>query len=679
MSQLFRISVLLFVVTFMVHAFAEFPLAEPDRIRERQNLLDLAANLPQSELVIDYEGTSHPDLFLDYFKVKIWPRLLELKKQENLYEIWMVAMDRALYHDIAERDQWARFQAEAKGKIDAIMSDPAWEVDAKAFAFLSNGLSGPLVDFARKLSAQLDVESYPPAAIPLLKELSEVMGQVRVIKNSSPLASGLAKAEQTRLATVSAFFKGEIKFDEAWKTLEGLAASERPAMGQDIALRASALLNRAAILRTQIAKVSGYGNWAEMTLARQAFHYAPGSRTPAERIQFLRGLLEATKAPYLEYLKKAMSVIKSDEGALTMDRLRPSQMGLLGNETATLIKEYYPLKTLESVWRETMIKAGMSADMLAVLNLDVYPREHKQTHAYMANLSSHKPHEVRIDGRTLEIKASADWYPARIFIVQNFRVDGPTYLKTAFHEGGHGVDYMSRRTPIPTQEQIESSNSWSEVHSMTLERFLVDRDFLVATGRTADGTAMTEELADQYIANARAVTLLRFRDLVSSALYDLEIWNVAYEDGGLQFMDHAPAVRASIDHETSQVSSHILSGVDPKYTGFSTDHFYGGEVRYIGYVHAEMAAQLTAEKLWDDFARTTGRRSLYDQPTLLQILERAYYRTGHSEPFPQAVERFIGKPLSPDAVVAGMSSAVESFVPQAVALCAKLLNEKNEE
>src|SRR5581483_2405682 len=106
---------------------------------------------------------------------------------------------------------------------------------------------------------------------------------------------------------------------------------------------------------------------------------------------------------------------------------------------------------------------------------------------------------------------------AIISIVQNYRDDGPEAMSTAFHEGGHFLDYSHRADLLGNG----SATAYSETHSMMMETFLTDPEFLNATARARDGTAIPKELMQKFIANHRVNQLFEFRKITARALFDL--------------------------------------------------------------------------------------------------------------------------------------------------------------
>lgn len=180
-------------------ALASVNTPEIDRVRERQNMLELADNLPRTNLVVNVT-TNHPaSQFVEFFEAKIWPRLDELKRQENLFELWMVALDRALYNDEAEEKLWIEKRVAARNRLNEISADPRWKTDVLYWAEMAQGLNGELADFARHLGKQIQVESYSAESLPFLKELEGVMAEITTIANKSPYTKGLNQSEAEAL------------------------------------------------------------------------------------------------------------------------------------------------------------------------------------------------------------------------------------------------------------------------------------------------------------------------------------------------------------------------------------------------------------------------------------------------------------------------------------------------
>lgn len=646
--------------------------AEFDRKAERAKMLELAKKVSESEIKIKgprhFDGRPKHVKFARFFVKTLWPVLNARQTNERLFEIWMVMIDRALYNDDAEKALWKSNMTDAQNRLDALLADKSYYANLQKAAELAQGLKGPLVDFVLKQAEQNKIEGYPAEALADLGRLSAIMAEVSSLSNESTVTSAmLAEAAKTADALEQNYFKNPTAetFEKTWPALEALAPKGTGAKGQDIAKRGEALFNEAAILRTRIARAKGFETWADLIMATQASTYAPAFHTAQGRIEFLEGVLSATQAPYEALMRKVVQNAQERGLPVTYESLRGSQVGLIMPQTETLLSSYFQLEKFEEIWRKTMRESGAPEEFFSQVNLDGYPRDKKQTHAYMARLSLRKPHTVVLDTEKLSVSAEGgakNWFPAAIFIVQNMRKDGPSFLRTVFHEGGHALDYFHRDNYFPVLEEREASNSYSETHSTTMEQFLTDESFLLANGKTREGAPLSAKLAREYIMNSRISALGDLRARFAGALYDLKVWNVAYTPDSETFTQRSYRLRREASEMASLRPSRVVHGVDPGWSGFATTHFYGGQVRYIGYVFAQVAALLTHEELLNRAEKATGRRTLYQQPKLVEWLREGYYREQFSKPFPLPIERFIGKKFEPQSLVKQITEWAKEFV-----------------
>ena len=96
--------------------------------------------------------------------------------------------------------------------------------------------------------------------------------------------------------------------------------------------------------------------------------------------------------------------------------------------------------------------------------------------------------------------------------------------------------------------------------------------------------------------------------------------------------------------------------------GFFTGHFYSGNVRYFGYVYANVAAQMTADYLWDTLEKKTGRRTFYRQPDMARLLIEGQYQDGFRMPFPTVTEKLTGRKFRPQRLIEEINQPLEAFV-----------------
>ncbi|MGE4232601.1 MAG: M3 family metallopeptidase [Bacteriovoracia bacterium] len=628
----------------------------------REQMLELAEKPIHQELKFFGLDSANPKTkkFIEQFQSKIWPRLQRFKELSVRASALMTALDRALYNNEDEKKLWMKSKDDSSNEFQKITTSKEWQNDVKKWAQLSKGLKGELAECARRMWEDIELGEFTEKEMPMLERLTAISTEISNISNTSPIVPKLAGTEKAINDTIKDFFDKKLEFDAAWKKIESYQKESRTAHGQDTATKARDLLHEAAVIRTKLAKSKKFKTWAQYVLAQQARHYSAQFKKPEDRIRFLEKLLKATKAPYIAFLKKRTNEIK---GASFKD-LRMSQLSLLTLEDETLIRPYFQKERIEDEWAKAMKESGFNPDKLKTIYLDGYPRENKYTHAYMNNASDHEPKTLEISAKTLNVTSPKDeskWNPAQIYIVQNYRDDGPNAWTTAFHEGGHALDYAHRKDLLG----YGAAYGYVETHSMMMERFFDDIEYLTQIGKTKDGKRLSKDLAGKYVNHSKINELVKNRTQVAYALYDLLLWNHAYLDSQKgtpdDFVGRANKIFGELIEEARQAKGAVIDDIDWRMSAFATGHFYSGEVRYFGYIVADMAAELSAKALWEKLKKKTGRKTFYKQPSLANILIAGYYEKGFLEPFPKSVEKFTGKPFSPKDYTSSMVEAIEDY------------------
>lgn len=626
-------------------------------------MLDLIRNPPTQKLAF-LEMPGAPDSnreLIEYFRDTIWPVLNKRERLGIQASAFHTILDRALYNDEAEKQSWMEEKNGIENEAQRLSTDPVWQEQVKIFAQKAGQIPGELADFARRSWEDIELSEFTEKERPLLERLTELSTEISNLSNTSDFVPKLGPTEKAVNDAIQHYFEGKVDFERTWKAIESYQPQGRTAHGQDVATRGRNQLQECAIIRTKLAKSKGYDSWSDYIMASQARHYSPEFKTADQKIEFLKSLLQATKKPYEEFLEKRLSEIP---GA-SRKNLRRSQLSLIQLEDETLVRKYFPLERIEQEWEKAMLESGFTKEDLACICLDGYPRPGKYTHAYMNNVSSHGPKALSINVKTLNIEKpelNAElWNRSRIFIVQNYRDDGPHAWNTAWHEGGHAMDYIYQQDLLG----YGAAYGYTETHSMTMERFFEDLDYLIAVGKSRDGEALPKELAKKYITHARINALTQMRTQVAYALFDLMLWKKSYtENSNTHFVDYANEIFGELVHEATGAEGFTMGGVDWRMTNFATSHFYGGGVRYFGYIVADMAAQMTAEALWKTFEKSTGRKTFYRQPTLGPLLSKAYYTNGFLKEFPRPIEEFTGMKFSPQNMVGGIIQTVNSWASQ---------------
>lgn len=637
------------------------------REEERAALLNAINLLQAQKLQINFVSQTSPQAvsFLSIFKNEFWPVSLKLGALDEKASLLYVGVDRALYNDAAEKKQWNDQVLQLESEMNGIRSSKEYQDLIKRMSEAAQGLEGELADFARKAYKHQLQSAFTEAELPFQNRLTELQQKIKTIANEAPVSKHLAESEREAIAIEKRRLNGEISFAEATSAIEALRARSGAALGQYVAQNARELLAEAAIIRTKLAQTKGFKNWAEYQTSANEHLYKSGYKTAADRIPFLRELLASTKSAHKAFLEQRAKEVPGVPQELIQDifKLRPSQQSFFSLPTEALISEYFPVENVQEVWRQTMRQSGFSPTAVERINLDSYPRENKQTHAYMLTARSHQPETFIVDGRTMKVTVPRQlpnrWMPAMIYIVQNMRADGINAYSTGFHEGGHALDYSHRQDVLGKGQD----SSYSETHSMTMELFFSDRDFLLSLGKTREGKSIPPEKVDEYIGNSGLNNLASLRGQSLNALFDLELWNHAYVEGGEDFVSRAARLNRELTKEYMfALNGQVVDGIDNAYRMFSTDHFYGGQVRYIGYIYAEMAAKMTYDRLLDILEETTGRRTLLNQPSLAKLLIDGYYKRGFGEPFPGATESFVRSKFDATAAARKFDQSIQLWI-----------------
>ncbi len=633
-----------------------------NRATERSKIIELISNFPEQTITVVAEETATPDQIklANYFKKIIAPALSRIQKLDFQASLYHIALDRALYDDKAEQDEWMAKEEALNNEINALRSSKEWHSKITSFRHYASEQTGDLANFARRLKEDLDLGEFSEAEMPLLKRISELEIKIGKIAKEAPVVTQLQEAAVTENNAVKEFHesaKSAKDFEAAWKKIESVQTKGRAALGQYVAENAGSLISETAIIRTQLARSKGFKTWAEYVTANQSRHYAPGYKTADEKITFLKKLLDLTLEPYQKLLEARLKEVNGPR----ISEFRPSQIGLIKLPDDSLIQDYFPRSQVNELVRRTMIESGFDHAKVAAVNIDGFPRAKKHSHAYMSTVSPHKPKHIIViadSGRVLaENSDLGNWHLAPSFIVQNYQSDGLNPYETAWHEIGHAMHAAHEEDLL----NFGSSYGYIEVHSMTFERFFQDIEFLTSIGQNKEGQALPRHIATVFVRNMLLNKLAAFRIQISYALLDLEVWNRAYTSDSEPLSENLAKTFAELREKATLARFQLIDGIDGKYGGLATNHFYSGNVRYFGYIVAEVAAQLTAEELWNRLERDTGRRTLHQQPTLAEMLSNAYYRKGFQKPFPAPIESFTGKTFSAEDFAKRLAAAANEY------------------
>lgn len=410
-----------------------------------------------------------------------------------------------------------------------------------------------------------------------------------------------------------------------------------------------ALLEQAIALRDESAKLMGYANWAEFTLADRM------AGTPQRVESFLTHIDTALKPLATEQRARlaALKGARLDEWdrSFYSNQARKKQFEL----DPEVVRQYFPAQhTIDAVlsiysgmlgltftraddlptWHADVVgyrvaDTATGADR-GVFYLDLYPRPGKYGH--FANIGP-------TSRRTLP---DGTVRPAVSTIVGNWPLPAPGKASMLshddvlvfFHEFGHNVAALCADSPYETLNNGYRLD-FVEAPSQMLENFVWDPAILKRISANAAG----EPLPDALIARMNA------------ARHFNEAWD---EVGGIVFYSlvdqrmhtAAPPVDTTAiwrDTKTTWTPDDFVPGT---FRQASVDHFMGG---YEGGVYAYPWAKVYAMDMFTEFQEAGLQNPAVGRRYRQQILAPA--RTVEPDVL---VKRFLGRPMKPDAFYADL-------------------------
>lgn len=607
-----------------------------DAEAERNQLLELFQTNLNQTFIIQNKNAATPEAlkFINYYIEEIYPTSLQFRTLNLKLSALQILLDRALFDSETQKEEWISLTVKLKEEWNHLGMSSTWKKKIHTFYELSHGLNGPLVDLAKSFYEEEIKFNLDESFKDLTKELTEIQARISNIANTSKYADLANKQSVETQNILIAFRKGKLSYKEASAKLKRASYLAYLKYGHDISSRSAEDLKRQAVIFSKMAKAKGYSNWAEFQIAQEAKNYGPPFDTALGRIQFLEQLLNNTD----DIFKTLISLRKQQLGLATESPVYPHEKPLLSFSNTPNIKDFFLKENFLKIWQSTMMKAGFSERMTAAINIDANPRPGKYNSAYLFPALEKYPQKVFIDALILNESYDSDeshFLQPQAYWLQNDVLDGLMELNTTFHEGGHALDFIHREPSLLTYD----SSSYNETHSTFMENFLIDRDFLLAIGKNRHRKRISSKIVDQYLENQLFNNLFSLRYTIGNALFDLKLWDYDFETGSESFLDRAHRLYG----ETSSRANFTTppkSKVPWQDHLFTTSHFYSGSVNYIGYVNAAIAADILKKYFLDYFETTTGRRTLYEQPQLAELLIHGFYKQGQSQPFPIALENF---------------------------------------
>ena len=431
------------------------------------------------------------------------------------------------------------------------------------------------------------------------------------------------------------------------------------------------LIDRLLALRDEEAKMLGYGNYAEVSLATKM------ADTPAQVAAFQRDMAAKARpfaerdiAELREFARKelGMDALESWDLAWASEKLKQQRYSFSDDE----VKQYFPepkvlaglFRVIESLfgvklapdtapaWHPAVrffrILSGKGDDgkLIGQFYLDLYARETKRGGAWMDEAITRRRIVSGVQTPVAYLNCN---FPAPVG-------DKPATFShddviTLFHECGHGLHHLLTQVdelPVSGIHGVE----WDavELPSQFMENFCWEWDVLSGmTAHAETGAPLPRALYDKMIAAKNFQSGLQTLRQVEFGLFDLLLHADFVPGGGRSFMDLLAQVRREVA---------VL--VPPEWNRFpqSFSHIFGGGYA-AGYYSYKWAEVLSADayEAFEEAAKVSGS-------TLDAATGERYWReilsVGGSRPALDSFKAFRGREPRPDALLRHNGMAVQA-------------------
>ncbi len=422
------------------------------------------------------------------------------------------------------------------------------------------------------------------------------------------------------------------------------------------------LIDRLLALRDEEAKMLGYANYAEVSLA------AKMADTPAQVAAFQRDM--ATKArPFAErdvaelrdFAKRelGMDVLESWDLSWASEKLKQARYSFSDDE----VKQYFPepkvlaglFRVIESlfavslkpdsaqVWHPSVrfFRIERAGKLIGQFYLDLYARETKRGGAWMDDAITRRRVDTGIQTPVAYLNCN---FPEPVGEGTQMRPATFSHddVITLFHECGHGLHHLLTQVdelPVSGINGVE----WDavELPSQFMENFCWEWDVLSGmTAHAGTGAPLPRALYDKMIAAKNFQSGLQILRQVEFGLFDLLLHSEFTPGGGKGYMDLLNEVRREVA---------VL--LPPEWNRFpnSFSHIFGGGYA-AGYYSYKWAEVLSADayEAFEEAAKTSG--TTLDANTGERFW-REILAVGGSRPALESFRAFRGRDPQPDALL----------------------------
>ena len=443
------------------------------------------------------------------------------------------------------------------------------------------------------------------------------------------------------------------------------ASATRASEFGKVELNNGPLIDRLLALRDEEAKMLGYANYAEVSLA------AKMADTPEQVARFQRDMAakarpfaERDVAELRDFAKRelGMDLLESWDLSWASEKLKQARYSFSDDE----VKQYFPepkvlaglFRVIESlfavrlepdnaqVWHPSVrfFRIERAGKLIGQFYLDLYARETKRGGAWMDDAITR-----RLVGNGVQTPVA--------YLNCNFPEpvgDKPATFShddviTLFHECGHGLHHLLTQVdelPVSGINGVE----WDavELPSQFMENFCWEWDVLSGmTSHAETGAALPRALYDKMIAAKNFQSGLQTLRQVEFGLFDLLLHSEFVPGGSKGYMDLLAEVRREVA---------VIGPPDWNRFPNSFSHIFGGGYA-AGYYSYKWAEVLSADayEAFEEAAKTGGTTL---DATTGERFWREILAVGGSRPALESFRAFRGRDPQPEALLRHNGMAV---------------------
>ena len=478
--------------------------------------------------------------------------------------------------------------------------------------------------WSRRVTDPAELEGLPESALDLARQTAEQRGE----------PGWLLTLDAPSYQPVMSYADNRDLRREVYEAYVTRASERGPGDGQ---WDNTALMEEILALRHRQARLLGFANFAEQSLARKM------ARTPDEVMAFLVDLADRSHAQALREYRELADFAAAEFG---VDRLEAWDVGYYAEKlrqhryaiTQEALKPWFPeTRVLPGLFAVVKRLFGMeirevegvdtwhpdvrffeirdaAGEIRGQFYLDLYARPNKRSGAWMdecvGRMFTAEVDQIPVAYLTCNFSPPVNGRPALFTHAE---------VQTLFHEFGHGLHHLLTRVDYPAISGIRGV-AWDavELPSQFLENWCWEREALaLISGHHETGEPLPKELFEKMKAARNFQSAMAMVRQLEFALFDFRI-----------HLEYDPARGGRVQEILKDVRDRVAVVPRPDFERFAhafSHIFVGGYAA--GYYSYKWAEVLSA-----DAFSLFEKRGIFDRETGSRFLTRVLERGGEREP-----------------------------------------------